>query len=119
MSKQPIEPDKFDYLEQDVAGDAEDSTWIPPDEPLGSHSHGITAAEEREGETFDERTSHTNPEVFEEEEFDVGDEVGRLVQPGDEDAMLVDDESNTVATNIDGQDDLSAEEAAMHSTTTD
>src|SRR5688572_29969210 len=97
MSRQPTQPGQFDYDQQDIAGDGPDSTWIPPDEPLGSHAHGLTAAEERMGETFQQRDKHTNPEVFETQEAVDESAVGRLLQPGDEDVDLTDEESNTVA----------------------
>lgn len=42
--------------------------------------------------------------------------VGRLVQSGDEDVAVVDDEADAVAEAYDERD-LSAEEAAMHVTT--
>lgn len=117
MSRQPIEPGKFDYDEQDIAGDGPDSTWIPPDEPMGSHSHGITAAEQREGETFQQRDRHTDPEVFERGITEPVLPVGRLVQPGDEDVDVIDSEAGSLATDS-GEDDgdMSAEEVAMHTT---
>jgi hypothetical protein len=106
-------PDLFNSEDQDPAGDAE-GTYIPPDEPLGSQSWGTTAEEEREGETFNQRSKHMNAE-----DDDMGNDstrAGQLVQPGDEDVDGIDDESNTVALDegfsVDG--DYSAEEAAMH-----
>lgn len=117
---QPTHPDKFDYLEQDAAGDQDSDTYIPPDEPMGSHAYGTTLAEERAGETFDERTKHTNSEVFDDEtgptDPSEGEAVGRLVQPGDEAIDAVDEESNTVASEDGEMDDLTAEESAMHIT---
>src|SRR5690348_8650947 len=87
-------PDLFNREDQDPAGDSED-TYIAPDEPLGAQSWGITAAEEREGETFNQRSKHINAE-----DDDMGADptrVGQLVQPGDEDVDDIDDETNTIA----------------------
>jgi hypothetical protein len=117
MSNQPTEPGQFDYDEQDVVGDGPTSTWIPPDEPLGAHNHGVTASEQREGDTLDHRMRHTNKEVYEEGIHEPVDPVGRLLQPGDEDVDSRDDESNTVASDQGYDDgDMSAEESAMHTT---
>jgi hypothetical protein len=116
MSDQPTNPDEFDYEDEDPAGDGETASYTAPDEPLGSHAFGTTSAEEREGESFDSRDRHTNPEVFERDAY-VASDVGHLVQPGDEDVDAIDLETNTVAMDEgDDDEDLSAEEAAMHTT---
>lgn len=118
MSDTPTQPDQFDYLDEDIgAGDGPDSTYIAPDEPMGSHSVGVTAEEERRGETFDERTKHTTPEVWERPIGDGEPPLGTLVTAGDHDVDDVDDESNVVATDAGyGVGSPSAEEAAMHRT---
>jgi len=115
MSKQPTGPDRSNYEEQDVTGDGPDSTWIPPDEPMGSHSYGTTTNEQRRGETFDNRQRHTIPEVFDLDIHEPVPPVGRLLQPGDEDVSSTDEEATTVAFDQ-GEDDgdMSAEESAMH-----
>lgn len=119
MSTQPKKPDQFDYIEQDPAGDQDGASYIAPDEPMGSHNFGTTAAEERAGETFAYRDKHTNPEVWEEEQVVSGEPVGRLVQPGDEAIDVTDDEATSVALDSHDMGDeggMTAEEAAMHST---
>lgn len=115
MTDQPRYPDVFGYDEQDPAGD-QDETYIAPDEPMGAHSFGNTVAEERAGETFAERDDHTSAEVWERSERDVGDGVHALVQPGDEDVDLTDDEAALVALERRQAADLAAEEQAMHRT---
>ncbi len=120
MSNQPTQPDQFDYLEQDTAGDQEGATYVAPDQPMGAQNFGTTASEERAGETFQYRDKHTNPEVWEDAPTESGEAVGRLVQPGDEDVDLVDDETAAVASDSGdmglAEGDMSAEEAAMHTT---
>ena len=117
MSKQPIEPDLFDNFEEDPAGGSDAAAYSPPEEPMGAQTYGTTASEERAGETFGQRDKHTNPDVFDEALRETSAPIGRLVQPGDEEVDLTDNEANTVAWDT-GEDDgdLSAEESAMHST---
>ena len=91
MSDQPTEPDIFNYDEQDPAGDQDDS-YSAPDEPMGAHSVGVTAAEGRLGETLAERAKHERPEVSQ----PLTGGVGRLLQPGDEDVDLEDTEADVV-----------------------
>ncbi len=109
-------PDVFSSLDQDVAGDVDDDSWSPPDEPMGSHAYGTTLEEERAGEPFEIRDRHTLPEVGEHPYSYTASRVGRLVQPGDEDVDDIDDESNVIAREQDDGGDDSAEEAAMHAT---
>jgi hypothetical protein len=100
--------------QDDSVGDSDD-TYIPPDEPLGSHSFGTTAAEERQGEGFARRTKHTNAEDIDNPAADPT-RAGQLVQPGDTDVDDIDDETNVIAIDEGAglEGDLSAEEAAMH-----
>jgi hypothetical protein len=88
MSKQPKEPDLFGSDTDDPAGDSPDASWTPPDEPMASNSYGTTEKETRHGESLAERDRHTDPEdaVY-----------------GDGDVWSEND-----------ADDISAEEAAMH-----
>jgi hypothetical protein len=112
MTPEPV--DRFDSEEQDTAVGDDAETYIAPDEPFGVHAHGITTAQQRQGETFVDRERHTQPEDLDNPGWDAT-RSGQLVQPGDEDIDVSDDESNTVALDagqIDG--DISAEEAAMH-----
>jgi hypothetical protein len=111
MSQQPKQPDIFDNEDEDPANDPPNGTWIAPDEPMGSHAHGLTTREARQGETFDERNRHTESE---DSEVDVRDEIGSLVQDGDEDVDDVDDDSTMAAWTQADEGDLSAEELAMH-----
>jgi hypothetical protein len=107
--------DLFDSEDQDENIGDSDDTYIPPDEPLGSHSFGTTSTEERLGEGFERRTKHTKPEDQDNPAADPT-RVGQLVQPGDEDVDAYDDESNVIAVD-EGEGfegDYSAEEAAMH-----
>jgi hypothetical protein len=107
--------DVFSTEDQDENVGDSDNTYIPPDEPLGSHAFGTTLAEEREGEGFARRMKHTKSE-FEDNPGADPTRAGQLVQPGDEDVDAYDDESNVIAVDQgEGfEGDYSAEEAAMH-----
>ena len=112
MSQQPKAPDLFDSDEDDPAGDPPTGTYIAPDQPMGATAHGITAREGREGETFDERSRHLDPE---EEHFD-STAVGQILQSGDDDVDSIDDDAGMFAWSEGDEGDLSAEESAMHTT---
>ena len=118
MSDQPTQPDKFDYLDEEPAGDGLTASYVAPEEPMGVQSFGTTAAEQRLGETFQQRVKHMNPETWARgrTEIDLERRVGRIVQPGDEDVNLADLEASTVAWRSNDVSELTAEEAAMHTT---
>ncbi|MEU9101003.1 DUF5709 domain-containing protein [Streptomyces sp. NPDC048361] len=64
---------------QDAVGertydDMLDEGYSPPEKPLGVTKTGVTAAEQHEGESLDERLSQEVPEP----EIPVGDEIGDL-----------------------------------------
>ncbi|WP_109505839.1 DUF5709 domain-containing protein [Nocardioides speluncae] len=119
MSEDQLQP--ADTLDDRGVDDVLDEGFSPPEKLRGSTAKGVTAAEEEEGETIDERLLQEEPEVWAEveEERDadildgpVGGEVGhertgRLGEDGDSDSMTGDD------VGIDGGG-ASAEEAAMH-----
>lgn len=117
MTKHFLEPGWFEYDGQGTVGDETDSTWTPPDQPMGSHAYGTTTNEERAGETFDQRIRHMNPDVFDQDIEEPQEQIGRLVDPSDSEVDLTDEESNAVAYDY-GVDDgeMSAEEEAIHLT---
>ena len=85
---------------------------VPPgDEPLVAGGDGVTAAEQRSGETFSQRASREMPEEVRDED----DAVGRLVQP-DQGVAGLDTEPDELATDVPDMDGLSAEEQAIHPT---
>ena len=103
---------------------------FPPDHLSGVNAYGITAGEERVDEPLDERTSRELPddlvEALEHEDdpptgdpaWDdetLVDRVGRLVEPNalDDGVDAPDVDAEAVATSYD-EDDLTAEESAMH-----
>ena len=113
--------------------DALDEGFSPPERPLGAEHYGITADEQRRGESLDQRLAEEVPELPSGEDDgddDLGDlsdtdgelrdgEVGdarsgRLVAPGE---GAHDEHDGMVASDvgIDGSA-ASAEEAAMHLT---
>ncbi len=113
MSQQRKSPDLFDSDTEDPAGDPPTGTYIAPDEPMGSHSHGTTAAEARRGETIADRQRHTEPEDLKDSDAD---HLGSLVQQGDEDVDEPDADEAMLARVENDEGDLSAEESAMHTT---
>ncbi|MFF5563267.1 DUF5709 domain-containing protein [Streptomyces sp. NPDC012623] len=113
----------------DRGADPFDEGWSPPERPLGVERTGTTAAEQRAGESLDQRLAVEVPDVAapvgdgigdlpygEGEELDgeVGDErSGRLVAP--DEGAHEDAEKDMIASDvgIDGAA-ASAEEAAVH-----
>lgn len=125
MSEDQLQPQ--DTLDDRGVDDVLDEGISPPERLRGSTAKGVTAREELEGETLEERMAQEEPEVWADAEAerdadildgDVGGEVGaertgRLVAPDEgahedtESTMIAEDEG------IDGAG-ASAEEAAMH-----
>lgn len=119
FSEDQLQPD--DTLDERGVDDVLDEGMSPPERPSRPVARGITAREDAEGETLDERLEQEEPdpalapdlssdpdsETDPTDGFEVGDErTGRLAQEvGDDD--LADD------VGIDGGA-ASAEEAAMH-----
>jgi hypothetical protein len=128
FSEDQLQPD--DTLDERGVDDVLDEGMSPPERPSREVAHGVTSAEDAEGETLDDRleqeepdpaaaVDHT-PEAQEDEilgdegadptdGFEVGDErTGRLTEADGENA---DDVADDVG--IDGAA-ASAEEAAVH-----
>ncbi|MGV9253143.1 DUF5709 domain-containing protein [Streptomyces sp. NPDC003697] len=70
--------DLSDALEEPTYDEILDQGYSPPEKPVGVGKHGVTAAEQHDGETLDQRLAQETPDVGEE----VGDGVGDL--PGGE-----------------------------------
>ena len=83
----------------------------PRDQPLVAGGDGVTAAEQRSGETISQRATREEPEGGDEDD----DAVGRLVQP-DQGVAGFDVEPDEVATGVPDLDGLTAEEQAVHPT---
>jgi hypothetical protein len=119
MSDDQLQP--YDTLDDRGVDDVLDEGISPPERPRGVNAKGVTALEQAEGETLEERVAQEEPEVWEQAEAeadadildgDVGGEVGaertgRLSAEGDDDDRFAQDEG------IDGAA-ASAEEAAVH-----
>lgn len=119
MSEDQLQPS--DTLDDRGIDDVLDEGISPPERPRGVNAKGVTAREQAEGETLDERVAQEEPEVWEQAEAeadaeivdgDVGGEVGaqrtgRLMAEGPDDDRFAEDEG------IDGAG-ASAEEAAVH-----
>jgi hypothetical protein len=134
FSEDQLQPD--DTLDDRGVEDVLDEGMSPPERPSREMAHPMTAADEAEGETLDERLEQEEPDPAaevdhtaesQEEElvdgdenadpsdgFEVGDErTGRLVDPED---GPTDEENQFPAADDAGIDGAaaSAEEAAMH-----
>jgi hypothetical protein len=112
-----------DTLDDRGVDDILDEGMSPPERPSRDLARGITARDDAEGETLDERLAQEEPDVFDElddeeqeetdpsDGYEIGDErTGRLAEDLDEDVTqdnLADD------VGIDGGA-ASAEEAAVH-----
>ncbi|MGW2250211.1 DUF5709 domain-containing protein [Kitasatospora sp. NPDC001660] len=106
-----------------------DEGYSPPEKPLGVDRVGVTAAEQRDGETLDQRIAQEEPDITPVEGDGTGDlsggegepidpqaggrPTGRLVAP--EEGAGSDTEKGLVASDV-GVDGgaASAEEAAVH-----
>ncbi|QDQ94392.1 hypothetical protein FND50_28890 [Rhodococcus sp. WB9] len=101
--------------------DVLDEGYSPPERPLGLDAYGTTAAEQREGETLDQRLAEEEPDpALEDDNAEILDdnEVGRLRSGrlvAEDEGMGEDEEKDLVASDI-GIDGgaASAEEAAVH-----
>jgi hypothetical protein len=86
---------------------------LPADEPQGIDEFGVTAAEQRHGESLDMLLEREEPDYGDREapaeRFE--DETGRLVEP--DEGAHTDEEKDALAGRAGGEG-LTAEEAAMH-----
>ncbi|WP_317446888.1 DUF5709 domain-containing protein [Streptomyces collinus] len=121
--------DLQDAVDERGYDDILDEGYSPPERPLGVTKHGTTAAEQREGETLDERLGQEVPDVEPPPGDGIGDlpggtgepvdpqagadRAGRLVAP--DEGAHTDRTKEEVATDvgIDGGA-AGAEEAAVH-----
>src|SRR4051812_44187245 len=113
-------PDLFEAPPgQDIETDQE-GMIAPGDEPGASGDYGTTAREERIDEPLYQRVRREEPEVGAADlrQADEEGEAPRLVAE-DIDVNMVDDEDDAVAAESDDGGALSAEEAAVHVTTSD
>lgn len=92
----------------------EETRWDPPDFEPAPVRHGMTLAEQQEGETLDQRLSQEEPDIGIDDppEIDTG-RAGRLVGP--DEGAHPDTEAAAVATDVGPAGYASsAEEAAVH-----
>ncbi|MBC9729321.1 hypothetical protein [Streptomyces sp. TRM68367] len=57
----PLDPQ--DTVDEPTYDETLDQGYSPPERPLGVTRHGTTAAEQRDGETLDERLAQERPDV--------------------------------------------------------
>ena len=121
--------DASDTLDYRGGDQALDEGYSPPEKPWGVEHTGVTASEQRRGESLDERLSEELPDIGVPEgdgigdtwetdgeliDYEVGDErAGRLVAP--DEGSHGNTESDLIASDmgLDGAG-ASAEEAAIH-----
>jgi hypothetical protein len=121
--------DLEDALDERDYDDVLDEGYSPPEKPLGAYKPGVTAAEQRDGESLDQRLAEELPDVGTDEQDDLGDQpgadgelidsevgarrAGRLVAPDEGAHEDRDDELFASDVGIDAGA-AGAEEAAMH-----
>src|SRR5690349_10432246 len=66
MSEDQLQP--YDSLDDRGVDDVLDEGISPPERPRGVNATGVTALEQAEGETLDERVAMEEPEVWEDAE---------------------------------------------------
>ena len=130
LTAEQLDPDELQGEGDGVAGRSSPDEF-PPTHLRGVNQYGITAGEERVDEPLEERTSRDEPDDLaieldddrapDERQWDdpeLGGDVGRLVDPGATDDGLdePDVDAEAVAWEGTADDDLSAEESAMHVT---
>src|SRR5438128_1392337 len=108
MADTPMDRDDAEFLDED---NLEGLGEFPPERPLGVEEL-LGATKERDGESFGHRVTREDggdrPEP---------DRVRQLVASGGQDVDDTDDDADEVAWEADeAEDELSAEEAAMHLT---
>ncbi len=122
----PEQSEQLDQIQEEDSlvdrgtDDVLDEGYSPAERYSAAESFGNTAAEEREGETLEQRLAQEEPELaveFDDEYLDdgeVGDaRAGRLVDPDEGSSEDVDSEMFASDVGIDGAG-ASAEEAAVH-----
>jgi hypothetical protein len=122
--------DMEDALDEDDYDETLDKGYSPPERPFGVNKVGTTAAEQRHGESLDERLAEEVPDVDPMADGDgIGDvqgtdgepvdpeagqrRAGRLLAPGQGVEHFIDDDVVAEDVGIDGAA-ASAEEAAVH-----
>ncbi|WP_328498327.1 DUF5709 domain-containing protein [Streptomyces sp. NBC_00414] len=121
--------DLQDAVDERTYDDVLDEGYSPPEKPLGVTKTGVTAAEQHEGESLDERLSQEVPDAEtpagdgigdlpygegEATDPEAGDErAGRLVAPDEGAHADMEEEAVASDVGIDGGA-AGAEEAAMH-----
>jgi hypothetical protein len=88
-----------------------DPTDFPPEEPLGVGHIGETPAEDAGGESLADRADAEEPEAWE-QDLRTDRDAAMLVDP--DEGGGPDEEAELIATEVPYEDQLSAEEAAIH-----
>lgn len=111
--EQELDAEGIPVLQDTVTTDGNEAVPPPKDYPQAALDFGTTAAEERRGETLEDRVKREQPEWRDGQDPTA---VGQLVEPGAEEG-LEDTEASAIGVELDDPDvALSAEEAAMHVT---
>lgn len=107
--------DAVDMLTGDDQDEPYDTSYSPPDYEPSAARHGMTAREEREGETLDERLAEEEPDVGPDDAADDTSDprAGRLVAPDEGEGVDTDAQEIAYDAGKAGSA-ASAEEAAVH-----
>ena len=105
--------DPIDNLTGDDPDEIMQTGYSPPDREPYNLRHIPTAAEEREGESLDQKLSEEEPDITEAEIGEPDPRAGRLVAP--DEGAHPDEEKDEIATDVGPAGyAASAEEAAVH-----
>jgi len=108
-----IQLDNAETLAGSPREDHLDAGWVPPDRPVALNRTGVTAQEQADGASLEERLREEEPDTQDAPMQERDPRAGRLVAP--DEGAHADEESDAVAIDagISGGA-ASAEEAAMH-----
>jgi len=110
-----VQLDNAETLAGPPNDDPLDSGWVPPDRPVALDRPGLTADEQRTGESLDQRLAEEDPDVWDAPPGEREERTGRLVaaDEGAAEGDYPDGDQYARDVGIDGGAS-SAEEAAMH-----
>jgi hypothetical protein len=108
-----VQLDNAETLAGPPNDDPLDSGWVPPDRPVALDRPGLTADEQRTGESLDRRLAAEEPDVSDAPDAEREERTGRLVAPDEGVHPGTDGDQFARDVGVDGGAS-SAEEAAMH-----
>lgn len=116
QARNELDEEGIPDLQDTVTSDENEGMLPPRDNPQGVEEFGTTAAEESRGETLAQRVAREEPDFGQQgaPSGDLGEEMGRIVEPGAESGAFDDEAASIGSLVTDDAGGLTAEEAAMH-----